>query len=93
MKKSLFAMASVFALLASMPAFADSNNNTSTIEQIGNGVTANVTQGGDGNTSISDIEQGQSVSGDNLTHCVPGRLGYQQHGQHHSKRHRSDGRC
>ncbi len=35
MKKSLFAMASVFALLASMPAFADSNNNTSTIEQIG----------------------------------------------------------
>jgi hypothetical protein len=62
--------ASVLALSVSSPAFADSNTNMSHVDQIGTAITANVTQGGTGNTSTSDIEQGLVVPGNNLDATV-----------------------
>ena len=70
MKKSSFAVASVLALLVSMPALADDNNNTSNIDQIGVNMSASVTQTGEGNTSNVDIDQGLGVVGNNLSATV-----------------------
>ena len=70
MKKYSVLAASILALSVSMPAFADDTINLSNIDQIGVGLSANVTQTGDRNTNTSDIDQGMVVSGVNLATTV-----------------------
>lgn len=57
-KNRSFAVASLVALLAAAPALADSNDNTSNIDQVGSDLTASATQEGENNTSVSNIDQG-----------------------------------
>jgi len=70
MNKRAISAALLFTLLGSAPVFADSNNNVSTIDQIGVGHAAETIQTGIGNTNISDIDQGLVVPGDTLTAFV-----------------------
>lgn len=67
MKKSILAAASVLALAAAMPAYADDNSNTSSVEQLGEAISATVTQGGVDNVNDSMIQQGLGGGGENLS--------------------------
>ena len=70
MNKRSISAAVLFTLLGSASAFADSNNNTSTIDQIGDTIAAETIQEGTGNTNMSDIDQGLNSASDNLTAFV-----------------------
>jgi hypothetical protein len=70
MKKYLVLSASIFALSASMPAFADDTVNNSSIDQIGTALSASVTQTGDRNHNTADVEQGLVVPGDTLSATI-----------------------
>jgi hypothetical protein len=67
MKKYSVLAASILALSVSMPAFADDTVNSSSIDQVGTGLTITLTQTGDRNHNTADIEQGLNVSGDTLS--------------------------
>jgi hypothetical protein len=69
-KYSPLVAVSLFALIAASPVLADANTNTSNIDQIGANLTATATQGGVGNTSLSNIDQGLLSPGDNLVATV-----------------------
>jgi hypothetical protein len=69
-KYSPLVAVSLFALIAASPVLADANTNTSNIDQIGANLTATATQGGLGNTSLSNIDQGLLSPGDNLVATV-----------------------
>ena len=67
MRKYSVLAASILALSVSTSAFADDTVNLSNIDQVGTGLTVNLTQTGDRNTNTSDIEQGLVVSGNILS--------------------------
>jgi len=67
MNKYSVVAASIFALSVSMPAFADDTTNVSQIDQVGVGLTVDLTQTGDRNDNKADVEQGLGVAGDNLS--------------------------
>lgn len=70
MNKRSISAAMLFTLLGSASAFADSNNNISTIDQIGDGHAVETIQIGTGNTNVSHIDQGLVAPSDTLTAFV-----------------------
>jgi hypothetical protein len=66
MKNQFFGVASVLALLAAGPAFADDNVNVSHIDQVGVNLSANIVQSGEDNENTADIDQGMNFPGDSL---------------------------